>query len=380
MKFTDISIRALPIPPKGQKDFWDDTVPCFGVRVSQGGSKTFILMKNDSRKAIGRYPTISLSQARAQARRLLAEFTLGKTQPSPIKFGELVDLFFSVQCTPQRNKPRTIYDYRRLLSRHFLSQFGDRDLSEISHRHIAAVLDPLQGTPIEANHAYIVVRALFRFAERRRLLVNNPCQGLTLPHKPVQRSRVLSDQELGELLKHTCVYPFGVIVKLLLLTGQRRSEIGSLKWEYIGDRSISLPASLTKNKREHTFPIGAVCGDVLKRVPVQHSSYLFPARGKPNQAFNGWSKAKRQLDSVCGIPHWTLHDLRRTVSTNLAGFGTPPHVTERLLNHATGTISGMSAIYNRYLYMNEMRDALSQWESKLLKLCPALTNIDGPEG
>src|SRR5437762_79623 len=140
MKLTDIAIRALGVPDQGQRDYWDETLPCFGVRVSQGGSKTFILMKKDSRKAIGRYPHISLSQARTEAKRLLAEMTLGRVQPRSMTFKELVDLFFSLQCTEQRNKPRTIYDYRRLLSRHFLSRFSERQLSDISHEHISLIL------------------------------------------------------------------------------------------------------------------------------------------------------------------------------------------------------------------------------------------------
>ena len=215
-------------------------------------------------------------------------------------------------------------------------------------------------------------RALFRFAVRRHLIVRSPCEGMSLPNKPTTRDRTLTDAELASVFKTAATfgYPFGPIVQLLVLTGQRRGEIGGLEWAFISEhvQTMTLPASLTKNNRQHTFPYGSICAEVLSQVPRMSERYLFPARGNGEHAFSGWSKSKSAFDGVCTIAPWTLHDIRRTVATNLAGLGTPPHVTERLLNHVSGTVSGVAAVYNRHAYMDEMREALDGWERKLRDL------------
>jgi integrase len=369
---TDVMLRAMNAPEKGQVTYWDRTLPTFGVRMSQGGSRTFVIQKKGRRTVIGRYPTVSLSQARTEAKRMLAEVTLGKLRPPSTTFRQLVELFFATQCTLQNNKPRTIQAYERIFRRHFLPRIGDRQVAQIRPHDISAIVDGLLPTPIEANHAFVSARALFRFAVRRHLLTHSPCEGMTQPNKPTTRDRTLTDAELAAVYRtaFTFGYPFGPIVQLLILTGQRRGEISGLSWDHVAEqgRTIALPASLTKNNRQHTFPYGPTCADVLSRIPKVSDRFLFPARGNPEQTFSGWSKCKRVFDKACPIAPWTLHDLRRTVATNLAALGTPPHVTERLLNHVSGTVSGVAAIYNRHAYMHEMREALEGWEAKLASL------------
>jgi integrase len=164
-------------------------------------------------------------------------------------------------------------------------------------------------------------------------------------------------------------YPFGSIVQLLLLTGQRRIEIGSLRWSYVDEtkRTITLPATLTKNHREHTIPFGDRVAETLASIP-RMGDIVFPARGREGTSFSGWSKSKPRFDQICEIEHWTLHDLRRTFATLLAGLEVQPHIIERLLNHATGHISGIAAVYNRYAYMDEMRNAISRYDVHVAKL------------
>jgi integrase len=159
---------------------------------------------------------------------------------------------------------------------------------------------------------------------------------------------------------------FAAIVQLLVLTGQRRGEIAALRADYISNDLCTLPATLTKNKREHAFPIGTAASSILS-TPLAGSSngLLFPARGQPSRPFNGWSKSKVALDKLSGVSDWTLHDLRRTFATRLAELGVAPHVIERLLNHVTGTVSGVAAVYNRASYIAEMRAAIELWERYL---------------
>lgn len=151
-------------------------------------------------------------------------------------------------------------------------------------------------------------------------------------------------------------------MKLLILTGQRRGETAALEAEWIGTDTITLPKGVTKNGREHTFPIGPMTASLLAGRST--SGGLFLARWRENK-FSGWSTSKAVLDKLCGVSSWTLHDLRRTFATNLAALGTPIHVTERLLNHVSGTQSGIVAVYQRHSYMPEMRKAIEVWESHL---------------
>ena len=373
MRLTDISIRALPVPPKGQRTYYDDILSCFGCRVSQGGTRSFVLMHGSDRQVItiGRYPVITLSDARKEARRILAERTLGKHRAKSISF-DAARMLFLAGCE-QKNRARTVADYRRLLKRHFA--FGRKQLSDIITEDITRRLDRLSNTPSEQNHALVAIKIFFRWALRRRYIEHNPCEGLLQSHA-VPRERVLADKELAAVYRAADGYPFGAIVRLLVLTGQRRSEIGSLKWDWIDTnaRTITLPSSITKNKRAHTFPYGEIVAGILDTIPRQED-YLFPAsrehvRGKPTAAFNGYPKAKAALDAKSGVSNWTLHDLRRTFSTIHAAIGTPPHITERLLNHASGVLSGVAAIYNRHAYMDEMRAAIAKYEGHLRAFLP----------
>lgn len=374
MRLTDLSIKALPPPAQGQKSYMDDTLPGFGVRISQGGTKTFILVRGATRRreTIGRYPALTLQLARGEARRRLAEYTLGKTTLAPIAFDDAVAQFLAT--AEKRNKPRTVRDYRRLLTRHF--PFGKTRLADVTPVDVQRRLQRLSATPIEQNHAQIVAQIFFAFAVRQHWLDRSPCERMTLPNRPVARDRVLSDDEIAAVWKAADLagHPFGTIVKLCLLTGQRRSEIGRLQWDYIDPDTgcVTLPAAETKNNRQHTFPLGATAAAIIASLD-RTTPYLFPARrefraGMSATVYNAWAKDKRGFDELCPIPHWTLHDLRRTFSTNLAALNTPPHVLEKILNHSSGTISGVAAVYNRFRYIDEMRLALIAWEAKLAVL------------
>lgn len=378
LRLTDVTVRALEPPSKGQVTYWDEVLKSFGCRVSQGGSKSFVVMHGTDRQrvTIGRYPVISLSDARAEARRILAEHTLGKFRPQSITFQDAV-VEFLTECA-QRNKERTVSDYHRLLNRHF--RFGRVQLTNISQQEVMGRIRSLANTPSEQTHAFVVARAFFKWAVRNRMIERSPLEGQRLPAPRSSREHVLSDHELAHVYQVSLKqpYPYGAIVALLVLTGQRRGEIAALEWEWI-DRdaqTITLPASITKNRRSHTFPYGAAVTAIIDGLP-EINEYLFPAsrshvRGKSTTVFNGWPKAKVAFDrELEDVAPYRLHDLRRTFSSTLAALGTPIHVTEKLLNHVTGSLGGVAAIYNRYSYMDEMREAIERYEDHLAKLIKA---------
>jgi integrase len=195
------------------------------------------------------------------------------------------------------------------------------------------------------------------------------------PPLPKSRERVLTDDELRAVWKAAgkISVPFSQIVKFLIGTGQRRSEIGSMQFEWLDleNGTCTIPASVTKNRRPHTFPVGR--GLLELRSPRLPGSgpYVFSARGSDGgKPFNSWSKAKASLDRKVAehlgantklIP-WTLHDLRRTYATNLQRLGIKLEVIEALLNHVSGTRAGIVGVYQKHRYEAEMREAVGTFE------------------
>jgi integrase len=370
---TEITLRALKPPASGQLTVWD-TLPNFGVRVSQGGAKAYVVLlgRTGLRHTIGRYPIISLQEARSEARRLMAERTLGQHRSQSITFDRALPLFIAAQYQGKRERSKK--ETERLLRRHFLPKFRGDHLSNITTERLSQILNGLSETPSIQRHALMAIGTFLRWGVRSRYLTHNPSEGIKFA-KPKARSRNLTDEEIKMLWQSTKEpSTFHKIVRLLILLGQRRGEIGGLRAEFIDWRSqiITLPPEAVKNNREHTIPFGKQAAVILRTLPKE--GYLFPgAQGA--EYFNGWSKCKRALDKKCKIAHWTLHDLRRTFATNLAAQATAPHVVERILNHTTGTISIIAAVYNKYTYLNEMRVAIGDWEERLKSITAPVRRV-----
>jgi len=365
MRLTDISLRSLK--PRGEQyAVLDDQFPNFGVRVGTTGKLSFFVMyrTNGRRKrdTLGQFPIVTLAEARQLARQRLAKLVLEDKNPHFIartNFAEGVADFLQLHCAV-RNKARTAGETERLLNRHWLPRFSRRTVQEIRSQDITAVLDELLGTPSEARHALAAIRNFFNWTRQRHLIAHSPCEGLKLDVRSQSRTRVLSDSELVRVYRSAQQfgYPYGNIVQLLALTAQRRSEIAGLRWSYIdqAERLITLPRELVKNNREHTFVYGDIVAGIFEKMP-RIGDLLFPARGHDDRAYSGWSKSKRGLDRACGVD-FTLHDLRRTWATRAADLGVHPWVIEAHLNHVSGVVSGVSAIYNRYSYLKEARSAV----------------------
>jgi len=372
---TDISVRSFSSPERGQVTYWDEKLPGFGCRVSQGGQKTFVVMYGPRdarrRKMIGKYPLQTLKEARDAARKVLASIALGHiTKPvkGSVSFDEAKNSF--LEDAKLRTKPRTVAGYQRLLDRHF--KLGNKKLGDITRSDLQRCLSKLQSVPSEQAHANTAIRIFFNWAYREELIDQNPADRLPKLRRQLSRERVLNEAELREVFSKARQFswPFGPIIQLCILSGQRRSEIGMLEWDWIdfNDRTITLPGDRVKNGQTHLFPFGNVTAELLERLP-EIDQYVFSGRNKNNTVFNGWAKSKRRFDETLDfVSAYTLHDLRRTFSTFHAKLGTPLHVTERLLNHTSGAVSGVAAVYNRHTYLPEMREAVEKYEQKLTTL------------
>lgn len=359
---TDITVRALKAPDTGTITYFDDTTPAFGIRVSFSGRKTWLVMRGKKRirTRLGSYPDLPLSEARKKAKTLLseAEHEIGRKP-----FGSALDQFLDLHG--QKLKESSKRQITRCLKRHFAPLYGQRPVGQITRQSIAAILDGLMKTPSEAAHAYKDIRTFFHWCVGRGYVRHSPCEGMATPSRYVPRQRTLNDAELKVLWQaaERIGYPFGTHVKMLILTGQRTGEINSLRFDYIdrGQRTITFPE--TKNGRIHLVPVGDLFLEALETI-LPEEGLLFPGRDK-DKPYNGGGKQKWLMDKDLGLAHFTLHDLRRTFATKLAELGVAPYVVERLLNHSSGTISGVAAIYNRFEYRDEMRAAIEAWEKRL---------------
>lgn len=362
MSLTDLLIKKLKAPEVGQKTYFDGRQKGFGVRVSMGGAKTFVLVEGKGRKihSLGRYPELTLLEARKKAKEVLGQVLAGKAEPKPtLLFSELRDLF--LEDSRMRTKSSTHAEYVRLLNKHFaypkLSQ-------SVTRADIMEAVTVVREHPSLEQHCFVAIRTLFNWAVRHGHVAASPVPSIRF--QTVSRTRILTENELISIWQRAeeVGYPYGVLIKLLILTGQRRGEIVGLRRCWISKGTITFPVGFCKNKREHVIPLGPKVTNIINGIPGE-GELLFPARGKTDLSFSGWSKAKVQFDAPLDVAPYTLHDLRRTFSSQMAALGTPIHVTEKLLNHVSGTLSGVAGVYNRYSYAAEMRSAVEAYETRL---------------
>jgi integrase len=245
-----------------------------------------------------------------------------------------------------------------------VDRWGSRRICDITDADIVEALDRISGdAPIMANRLQAVLSAFFSWAKGKRLVTANPCTGLERPAQERSRERVLGDDELRKVWQAAgeLGHPYAGIVRLLILTGQRRNEIAGLHWNEIDleERALHLPAARTKNGHAHDVPLSALSLATIASTPrLVNADLVFTRRRKPVTAF-AWLKLK--LDAGSGVSDWRLHDLRRTVASGLQRLGVRLEVTEAVLNHRSGSTAGIVGVYQRHDYAAEKRDALARW-------------------
>jgi integrase len=353
MRLTEISVRHFPAPATGWKIHADDSLPGFGVRVTANGVKAFVLTFGPAREriTIGRYPIIGLADARSEARRILAEQTLGKHRPKRITFLDAMEQFIATR--KEKNRPKTAYETERLL-RFYFKKLHPKLIEDIAAHDFADITDALsrKGLQSTAAHAHTAAKTFMKWCAQRHYVSTSPISELEKPPLPKSRERILTDDELRSVWKAAVEMGghFGRIVQLLIVTGQRKGEITALKLEWIKEKAITLPAEICKNNRSHRFPIGDLTSSLVEEI-----------------SFNGFSKAKAKLDEKAlahfeDLKPWTLHDLRRTYATNLQRLGVKLEVIEALLNHTSGTRAGVVGTYQRHDFWDEMVAAVATFE------------------
>jgi len=358
LPLNDLRLRSLPFAD-GQHDHHDSAVPGLYVRVG-AKTKTFMLTvrKGDRRRRVklGMYPDLSLSKAREKARDLLAEARVNKSEPpAALTFADARDRFYQIHLPTMR--PGSRHQARRLLDSHF-SSLAKRRLPDLKTSELTAILDAITA-PAEKRNAFVWLRTFLNWSYRRGYLDQNPIARLRGMGRSTSRDRVLSDAELVSIWNAAPMSDYGALVRLLILTGQRKGQWLAFQPEFITGETITWPAEFMKGARLHTIPLT----DTMRQIIGNRATF-----GTWTTSYN-----KHALDQASGTKGWTLHDLRRTLATRLAEMGTAPHVIERILAHQTGAISGVSAIYNRHHFLPEMKSAFLAFEEKLQAL---LSNLE----
>jgi len=361
--------------------YWDDSLAGFGLKVTPRGRKVFIVLYRTKdgfsrlrKYTIGPYGQITPAIARITAQKVLAARLEGKDpagEKRRLRQKVIRDAIEDVVADYRLrhvNAIRSASETNRILDREVLNRWKGRSIHEITRQDVLKLLDEIvdRGSPGMANRVFTVVRALCNWAIGRGILERSPCAGLSKPSQGQSRDRVLSDDELRAVIfaARQAGKPYGAIVELLALTGQRRNEVASMTWqEFDLDKALwTIPGNRAKNGRPHLVHLSP---RAIELITAQDKSrdLVFPIlSGKP---FMSFPRTKQQLDQVCGVRDWALHDLRRTVVSGMAALGVAPHVADKILNHQSGTISGVAAVYQRHEFPAERRVAIELWANHI---------------
>jgi integrase len=398
-KLTDLFVERAPVPVGGRAEYFDASFPGLALRVTENGRKSWSLFYRFNgrlrRFTIGRYPAIKPAQARREAITVLERVRQGidpaeekrarrdKPSPEAETFESLVQDYLERHV--RKNSATVTYqEAKRDLEHNVLPKWRNRPIASISRRDAIDLIDGLveRGVEIQANRTLARLRALFNWAIEKDRISASPVDYMKPPTKERARDRALTDDEIRWFWQacDEIGWPFGPVFKLLLLTAQRRDEVGGMKWTEIDveKRKWTLPRQRVKSDRGHEVHLSDAAIKVLHSLPritsgSNERDLVFTVTG--TTAVSGFGNAKRRLDLIMAearrhslklperteIPNWRLHDLRRTAATGMARLKIAPHAVDKVLNHSGGTIRGVAAVYNRFEYLEERRAALEAW-------------------
>lgn len=399
-KFTDQGVARLKPPVTGQADHWDALAPGFGLRISHGGTRTWLaqvrVLKNgawkQTRITLGRYPVMSLAEARDAAREAQKDAHAGRDPRGRAKrdkaalekasqdtWTALAELFLSKYPKKKGLRESTIRDYRRALQGSDIQDWADRPVKNITRDEISDKLDTVaERAPIHANRLRAYWGKFFNWLLSKRKVDVNPVIGIERPAPEISRDRFLEEKEIPSVWQafDAAGPAFSSMMKVLLLTGQREGEIAALKWSEVVDLDgespkIELSSERTKNRKPHIIPLSPQAAEIIKAQPrFKGGIYVFTS-GNGTNHLKGFSKGKAKIDAALvvaniDIPAWRIHDLRRTVATGLSEWlEIEPHVVESILNHISGFRAGVAGTYNRALYLPQRTTTLISWANHI---------------
>ena len=375
IKLTDRGIKRL-IAGEWLTDYWDETLPGFGVRAHHTGRKKFFVryLLNGTRRrlTLGSYPALSLADAREQAKDIIGRIARGE-DPQAEKnaerkaetFGELATEYLERHA---KLKKRSWKEDRRIIHRNLLPAWKNRKAKSIGRREVSEVLDKIvgRGSPIMANRVKALISKIYNFGVSRDIVEYNPCYGVPMPAKPHQRDRVLNEDEIGAVWRALDGFEptLASTFKMRLLTAQRGIEVLSMRWEQINGDWWTIPGTVAKNGLSHRVPLTPQTQALLSNMQklTGHSVWVFASPRRRGSHLKTVTRASGRIAEAAGIGNFKAHDLRRTAASHMTSMGISRLVVSKILNHAE---SGITAVYDRHSYDAEKRQALSLWGEKL---------------
>ncbi|MDQ0997030.1 integrase [Phyllobacterium ifriqiyense] len=389
---------------------WDTELSGFGARLSPSGEVSWLVQKfiggrggRAVRQTIGRAKDgMELTDARKLAVSEIGDIKKGvdvlarkrelrhkvRDQMNSMRTEEAIEKFIKA------NGKDTRYwkDTERLL-RASLSSFLKRPIIEVTKADVRKMLDDKRGRPAAQRNLFAALRPFFSFLVEHDLIVTSPVSSISAPDPLASRDRLLTDLELKALweVSKGLSNPWGQFYRLLILTGQRIGEVSGMRWEEIDmEKALwTIPKERAKNNKAHIVHLSSQSIDELRSLSNKQEGFVFPAKRlrKKDQkllgegSIKGFSKSKANVDALMTaylkekadnptfkLTPWRVHDLRRTMVSGLAQAGYATDVVDRLLNHVSGSQSGVKGVYQRYEFMKERREALMAWGEHVLSL------------
>jgi integrase len=378
-----LTARAIETikPGASRKEIPDHHLPGLYLVLQPSGAKSWAVryraQGRPRKHTLGPYPALDLKTARDLARQAFRAVAEGrdpgeeKTQariPAPDTVEAVARQFLDIHCR-RLNRPNTIAAAERALNLHILPRWGKRLAKDITRRDVFGLLDGIVGAghPVAANRTLAVTSKLFNWAVARDIIATSPCAGVKRPALETPRDRVLDDSELCAVWTAATALggPFGALIKLLILTGQRRDECARMEWTEL-DLEARLwrpPAVRAKNKKPHDVPLSAPAIEILESLPrFVDGKFALTSDGGKTAASN-YAKNKQRLDALLPpeFAPWVLHDLRRSVASGMARIGVALPTIEKVLNHSSGSFAGIVGVYQRHDFAEEKRRALEAW-------------------
>ena len=381
VKLTHSFLATIKLPKK-RIEYYDTIVDSLFVRISTAGKKTFGFAygSQGKRYTIGTFPEISLAQARRITKELKVQLARGidpqtekqkqRKAPSPKTFGELAKVYKQIHLP--KLKPSTRKDYERRINNVILPAFGKLLISSLTKYDILHLLDEIaeqRKSPIQSNRIRSLLSSIFSFGINRGLAETNPVRSIKPLAKERVRIRVYTDREIKKIWTafEGLAEPYRSLFKILLLLGQRSGETRQMRWDEIENNIWTIPPEKNKANRLHTIPMPTMVMEILmKRRKCSDSEFVFESPVKKMEPINWLQYRSRDVKTTTGIQDFRLHDLRRTVASNLAKDGVDRTVIGKILNHKG--LSGddqITAVYDQHDYLQEKEEALNRWSIRL---------------
>jgi integrase len=370
-RLTEEGVKKLRPPPAGkQLDYFDAGMPGLVLRVNYGGAKVwralyYVKKVKDGKsitvpttKKLGRYPNLKLKEAREKAR----QFDPQKPQADDGSFRQVAENF--IKRHVEHEGLRTQPEIERVLKRYVYPKWEHRPFREIKRSDVAALLDQIvdNNGARQADMCLAVIRKMMNwYATRDDYYASPVVKGMHRSnggdHK---RQRILNDDEVRALWK-AADGTFGSLLKVALLTAQRKDKVATMKWDDVKDGVWTIPSEKREKSNAGSLKLPQAMLDIIKAQPrIAGNPYVFSA-GKGDGPFNSFSQRKEELDKkLPRVPHWQIHDLRRTAKTLMARAGVRPDISERVLGHVIGGVEG---VYDQHDYGPEKAQALAQLAS-----------------